>query len=391
MKKTRILTKLYGVTLTIVLRRNLFKHYGVAWTLDYAVTPFKPARWEVHVSSLWRKPIKDLRGDQDLHSSKNSTRSPREITLNLLLYLIVHKQLLSWFRWISFDYRVTLGFGSIAGGLDPVNPVIRLPIKHGISSGTMGLNDPEKVFKKMKLHQYALLQQKEMDSLRKIQTLEFSRSSSWAKAGKQANGCIDYNEVFSLVVRHTSIRVILALTTCKEYELEQLDVKTTFLHGNLEEVIYMRQPSGYEQDDMLIACNSKVEIGSTKSFLKKEFDMKELRKAKKILGMEIVRDWSRKILRVSQSGICPVRDYDVERISKVPYAMRWGAFIVPVGVHETKMTVNWILKYLWGTTNMGLVYRTNRGNHVEMTGFVDSDYAKDPDKGRSITGSAFLV
>ncbi|GKC96464.1 retrotransposon protein, putative, ty1-copia subclass, partial [Tanacetum coccineum] len=58
---------------------------------------------------------------------------------------------------------------------------------------------------------------------------------------------IDYNEVFSPVVRHTSIRVILALTACKDYELEQLDVKTTFLHGNLEEVIYMKQPPGYEQ------------------------------------------------------------------------------------------------------------------------------------------------
>ncbi|GJR91536.1 ribonuclease H-like domain-containing protein [Tanacetum coccineum] len=32
-----------------------------------------------------------------------------------------------------FDYRVTLGFGSIAGGLDHVNPVIRLPLEHGIS------------------------------------------------------------------------------------------------------------------------------------------------------------------------------------------------------------------------------------------------------------------
>ncbi|GJY87765.1 ribonuclease H-like domain-containing protein [Tanacetum coccineum] len=41
-----------------------------------------------------------------------------------------------WFRWISFDYRVTLGFGSIAGGLDHVNPIIRLPIEHGISRGT---------------------------------------------------------------------------------------------------------------------------------------------------------------------------------------------------------------------------------------------------------------
>ncbi|GJV18496.1 retrotransposon protein, putative, ty1-copia subclass [Tanacetum coccineum] len=107
---------------------------------------------------------------------------------------------------------------------------------------------------------------------------------------------IDYNEVFSPVVRHTSIRVILALTACKDYELEQLDVKTDFLHGNLEEVIYMRHPRGYEQgnkvcllkkslyglkqspsngigDDMLIACKSNAEIGSIKYLLKKEFDI----------------------------------------------------------------------------------------------------------------------
>ncbi|GJZ18872.1 retrovirus-related pol polyprotein from transposon TNT 1-94 [Tanacetum coccineum] len=54
---------------------------------------------------------------------------------------------------------------------------------------------------------------------------------------------IDYNEVFSPVVRHTSIRVILALTACKDYELEQLDVKTAFLHKNLEEhLLLLAQP-----------------------------------------------------------------------------------------------------------------------------------------------------
>ncbi|GKB79940.1 retrotransposon protein, putative, ty1-copia subclass, partial [Tanacetum coccineum] len=163
---------------------------------------------------------------------------------------------------------------------------------------------------------------------------------------------IDYNEVFSPVVRHTSIRVILALTACKDYELEQLDVKTAFLHGNLEEVIYMKQPLGYEQDDMLIACKSKAEIGSTKSLLKKEFDMKKLGEAKKILGMEIFRDRSHKILKVSQS-----RDCDVERMSKVPYENA-------VGSCKTHWeAANWILKYLWGTKNVGLVYGTDRGNH----------------------------
>jgi hypothetical protein len=44
----------------------------------------------------------------------------------------------------------------------------------------------------------------------------------------------------------TSIRTILSLVAVKYLHLEQLDVKTTFLHGDLEEEIYMQQPQGYE-------------------------------------------------------------------------------------------------------------------------------------------------
>ncbi|GKB24317.1 retrotransposon protein, putative, ty1-copia subclass [Tanacetum coccineum] len=241
--------------------------------------------------------------------------------------------------------------------------------------------------------------------------------------GFTQRACIDYNEVFSLVVRHTSILVILALTACKDYKLEQLDVKMVFLHENLEEVIYMRQPPGYEQ-------GNKAEIGSTKSLLKKEFDMKELGEAKKNLGVEIARDQNRKILRVLQSGYvskilnnfridnrksvkmplgghfklslkdCPVKDCDVERMSKVPYVntvvslmylmvcTRPGiAYAVSVVSRYLANTgknhweaVKWILKYLRGTANVGLVYGTDRGTHVDVTNFIDSNYAKDPDK-----------
>ncbi|GKA82366.1 retrovirus-related pol polyprotein from transposon TNT 1-94 [Tanacetum coccineum] len=53
---------------------------------------------------------------------------------------------------------------------------------------------------------------------------------------------IDFNEIFSLVVRMTTIRVVLALCATYDLHLEQLDVKTAFLHGNLEEEIYMLQP-----------------------------------------------------------------------------------------------------------------------------------------------------
>ena len=57
---------------------------------------------------------------------------------------------------------------------------------------------------------------------------------------------IDFDEIFSPVVKMTSIRTILSLVAAEDLHLEQLDVKTTFLHGDLEEEIYMQQPQGYE-------------------------------------------------------------------------------------------------------------------------------------------------
>ena len=57
---------------------------------------------------------------------------------------------------------------------------------------------------------------------------------------------IDYNEIFSPVVKYRSIRAILALVAYNNLELEQLDVKIAFLHGELEKIIYVKQPQGIE-------------------------------------------------------------------------------------------------------------------------------------------------
>ena len=67
-----------------------------------------------------------------------------------------------------------------------------------------------------------------------------------AKGFSQIEG-VDYHEVFSPVVKHTSIRLLLAIVAMFNLELEQMDVKTAFLHGSLDEVIYMEQPPGFEQ------------------------------------------------------------------------------------------------------------------------------------------------
>ena len=68
-----------------------------------------------------------------------------------------------------------------------------------------------------------------------------------AKGFTQKEG-IDFNEVFSPVVKHSSIRVLLAITAYFDLELDQMDVKTAFLHGNLEEEILMAQPEGFIEE-----------------------------------------------------------------------------------------------------------------------------------------------
>ena len=46
-------------------------------------------------------------------------------------------------------------------------------------------------------------------------------------------------------MRQTSIKIVLALVTSHDMHLEQMDVMTTFLHGDLEEQIYIKQPQGF--------------------------------------------------------------------------------------------------------------------------------------------------
>ena len=67
------------------------------------------------------------------------------------------------------------------------------------------------------------------------------------KARLAVHGCnqkdgIEFSEAFYPIVCHTSIIVLLALVALFDLKLEQLDVKTTFPQGELEEEIYMKQP-----------------------------------------------------------------------------------------------------------------------------------------------------
>lgn len=174
---------------------------------------------------------------------------------------------------------------------------------------------------------------------------------------------VDYNEVFSLVVKYSSIKILFSLITHYDLHLEQMEAKNTFLLGELDETTYKRHPKGFDGkgkedhmfllkrslcglkqsprlwnkrfdqfmlklsykrcvfdayvyykkadtgnmvyfllyvDDMLSACKSLSGLYKLKEILKCEFKMKDLGEAKKILGMEICRDRVKGELKLSQ-------------------------------------------------------------------------------------------
>jgi hypothetical protein len=66
-----------------------------------------------------------------------------------------------------------------------------------------------------------------------------------AKGFSQVEG-LDYDEIFSPVVRFESVRLLFALAALENWHMTALDVKTAFLYGQLDEEIYMEQPEGFK-------------------------------------------------------------------------------------------------------------------------------------------------
>ncbi|RVX00963.1 Retrovirus-related Pol polyprotein from transposon TNT 1-94 [Vitis vinifera] len=181
--------------------------------------------------------------------------------------------------------------------------------------------------------------------------------------GFQQKEDIDYIEIFSPVVKMSTIRLVLGMVAAENLHLEQLDVKTSFLHGDLEEDLYMIQPEGFIAqgqenlvcklrkslyglkqaprqwykkfdsfmhiigfkrcevdhccyvkpfdnsyiilllyvDDVLIVGSDIEKINNLKKQLSKQFAMKDLGATKQIIGMRIIRDKANGTLKLSQS------------------------------------------------------------------------------------------
>ena len=64
----------------------------------------------------------------------------------------------------------------------------------------------------------------------------------------------DFNEIFSLIIKLVTIKLIITLELTRQWYLFQLDVNNAFLNGTLEESMYMTQPPSFEISYCSLVC-----------------------------------------------------------------------------------------------------------------------------------------
>lgn len=71
------------------------------------------------------------------------------------------------------------------------------------------------------------------------------QSVAMAKGFRQWHG-IDYDDTFCPVIKPATVRLVLSIAVSRGWDIHQADVKNAFLHGVLQETVYMTQPPGFE-------------------------------------------------------------------------------------------------------------------------------------------------
>jgi hypothetical protein len=325
-------------------------------------------------------------------------------------------------------------------------------------------------------------------------TVERYKARLVAKGFSQVEG-IDYNEVYAPVSKLATLRALLAVANEKDLELEHLDVKTAFLYGDLEEEIYMNLPEGYgfttkgdrsvcklrktlyglkqaprawyfrlkdelaklgfhpsgadaslyirkekegvtyilaHVDDMLVA-GKKAATQQIKEYLSKVFQIRDLGSVTFFLGMEIQRDKSKGLLKLSQAKAvgqivnqygqagCKSRstplnsgislspkieeqdEFDASKYRTLVGSLLYVAnctrpdiayavgllcrFMSKPGKEHWNAAIS-VVKYLSGTKTLGLCYKKGA---FTLTGYCDSDLGGAIPERKSTSGYAFLL
>uniref|UniRef100_A0A2N9IBB1 Integrase catalytic domain-containing protein n=1 Tax=Fagus sylvatica TaxID=28930 RepID=A0A2N9IBB1_FAGSY len=268
-----------------------------------------------------------------------------------------------------------------------------------------------------------------------------------AKGFHQQHG-IDFNETFSPVIKPPTVRLVLSLAVSLNWPLRQLDVKNAFLHGTLNEEVYMIQPQGYIDpitsplclqateiylwsetgskglktrllpisyfyvDDIVLTSNTPAFLDTLIHKLSSVFDLKDLGSLHYFLGLQITRTPSRLYInqakyaqdllkkhnmldcKPASSPSCPNTRLSLHDGDPLPDphayrsmvgALHYLTFTRP----DISFAVHQVCQYMSTPTTINtLLQQTCCSKHV-FSGYTDADWAGDPDDRRSTSG--FLV
>ncbi|RVW80052.1 Retrovirus-related Pol polyprotein from transposon TNT 1-94 [Vitis vinifera] len=256
-----------------------------------------------------------------------------------------------------------------------------------------------------------------------------------AKGYTQQHG-VDYTEVFAPVARMETIRLVVALAAQRKWTIYQLDVKSAFLHGELNEEVFVEQPCGYVQKghEQKVYKLKKALYGlrvlDFKRSMKDEFDMTDLGKMRYFLGLEVLQrsdgifisqkkyalevlqrfgmDKSNSVHNPIVPGFKLMKDEGGVKVDKTYYKQVVGSLMYLTATRPDMMFVvslisrymenptelhlqaaKRVLRYLQGTTEFGIFYR--KGGDDELVTYTNSDHAGDLDERKSTSGYVFLL
>ncbi|GJT67255.1 retrovirus-related pol polyprotein from transposon TNT 1-94 [Tanacetum coccineum] len=209
--------------------------------------------------------------------------------------------------------------------------------------------------------------------------------------GFQHKQGVHYNEIFSPVVKMTTIRLVLSIVAAEDLHLEQLDVKTTFLHSDLDEDIYMTQQRVVSQIRLGIVRCAKMTIvsrirdeglGPASIFLAEASSVLKTKGTLRLSQEKYMGKVLDKFNMKDADARCqPLGDHfklSKKQAPKTEASRR----------RKAKEAVKWLLRYLKGTSKATLCFSRKE---VVLEGFSDSDYEGYLDSGKSTTGYVFTV
>ncbi|GJW32699.1 retrovirus-related pol polyprotein from transposon TNT 1-94 [Tanacetum coccineum] len=198
---------------------------------------------------------------------------------------------------------------------------------------------------------------------------------------------IDYDEVFAPVARIETIRLFLAYASFKDFVVYQMDVKSAFLYGKIEEEVYVCQPPGFEDPEFLNRMSSMGEL----TFF---FGLQVTQKNDGVFISqdkyvdEILQKFgfsTMKIASIPMETSKPLlKDENAEDVDVHLYRSMIGSFMYLTSSRPDKI----IFRYLKGQPKLGLWYP--KDSPFDLEAYSDSDYAGASLDRKSTTGVSVI-